>query len=199
MIVLNDDTPKPDTLVYRFQYNPSIRFGRYIQLMLGLSVGGLLLLWNGAQLDAVLVLSIVGSLLMAIAAMEFYLLSAKRRVIEIDMGRREFRLEQFVYPISFYDIKPKNQVVIQFDEVLGIERLRSHKSPWDSFIVYTTESKFGFSDYFSETPRLIALIEEIAKDTDPVHPARNMMVLGFAAGLLGLLVVAFLGWLIGWI
>lgn len=141
----------------------------------------------------------MGFIVLAIAATELYLLSAKGRVIEVDMKRKELRLERFVYPLRFMDIKPKASVVIPFDKIQTIESFKSVKNPWKSSLVYTDESKFAFNDYFDNTEQLIGLLKEIADETEPIHPMRSMMVLGFAAGLVGLLLVAFLGWLIGWI
>lgn len=142
---------------------------------------------------------IVGVFAVVLIISEVTLWYVQRKAIEIDFDRREVRLEYFVYPKSFYDLKRKPLVVIPFDEILTVRRMSLSGSMWENIYIDTYDSRFVFQDYFDDYDRLMLYFEQITSDTESSPLKRSPYLLGITAGFIAFGIVGFLGYLLGWI
>lgn len=181
-----------------FSYDVNSRIPRGLILIgVALLVGSSLLigsrygLWS---LYIALALSIVFLLVN-----ELMLPGAMKRVVVVDFDRRVLILHHFIYQLSFWDITPKAEVEIPFDEILGLETI--HDRSWTKHrFVYTKQSRFTLHQNLTDHDRLVEILEGIiSNETSSVKFVRFQMVVCFAAGLSGLAIVALIGWLLGWI
>lgn len=133
----------------------------------------------------------------ASAFVELLVHLGREGAITIDYERRLVILEHVVYPENFWDFRAKREVVLPFSSILCVQEIRN--SGIKSYFVYTRTSRFSLGRTIDRVDRLAVLLGDIAEGTGPVHPIRNIWVIGFAAGFAGLAIVALLGWLLGWI
>ena len=184
--------------VHRFEYNASVRKWKYLILLVGFVIGVLKYFQQG-HFDVVFYSGLFGFFAIVVVVSELVLRSVRRKVVEIDFDRHEVRLEYFVYPEFFCDIKRKPMVVIPFDEVLSVRCVSTARSLWEHYCVDTARSRFAFQDYLNDHHRLVIYLKAIASRTEssPLH--RSPYLLGFIAGLIAFGLIGILGYLLGWI
>lgn len=185
--------------VVRFEYNGSVRKSRYLVFMMCFGGAGAFLMYQKGSFDTVLFSAFAGVVAVALIISEVILCHVQKKAIEIDFDQRQVRLEYFVYPKSFYDIRRKPLVLITFDEILTVRRVSTSGSLWENIYVDTSSSRFVFQDYFSNFDLLMDALRQIASETEPSPLRRNPMLLGLIAGLIAFGIVGFIGYLLGWL
>lgn len=147
-----------------------------------------------------LVLYIVFAVLAVITlCVILYLQSASKRSIGISFDQHVVTLRHMVYPIRFWDIMPKREVRIPFNEIRDIDR-RTGKTMY-CYTVHTAHSRFVFSEHFTRADDLADHLRCIASGTKKTSLFRRLEVLlmiGAAAVFAGAIILA-AGWSIGWI
>lgn len=115
----------------------------------------------------------------------------------IDFENEQIVIEHYTYPVRFWDILPKRSVRIPFDDILSVQGL--HGKGRSSYWVQTRESRFVVDDAVANYAELVRILKGLSTETPsaPVH--RNQLVIGFGAVVVGLGIVALLGWMLGWI
>jgi len=196
---VRDSGPFDQGEVIRFEYNRSIRKWRYFQIVIWFVVAGVFIFFQGGHVDYVFIGVLIGLIVAVLVVSELSLRRVQKQAIEIDFNQHQIRLEYFVYPESFFDIKRKPMVSIPFDQIRTVRQFSSHKSFWENVCVETDHSRFAFQDYFDDFNLLMDLLRQIASETEPSPLRRNPMILGIVAGLIGLGIVGFIGYLLGWI
>ena len=185
--------------VVRFEYNASVRKWRYLILMIGFCFCGAVFFYQRGHFDAVVFGGIIGFVVVVSVISEGALRRVQRQAVEIDFDNCMVRLEYFVYPESFYDIKRKPLVLIPFNEILTVRCVSRSDSLWENIYVDTRDSRFVFQDYFNDYDRLMVYLRQIASETESSPLRRHPMWLGIVAGLIAFGIVGFLGYLLGWI
>ncbi len=190
--------------VHRFVYDGSVRVWRYLFFVVGFGAVVAYMVVQSPKLDVIFIGISVGYVIVVLLGSEYVLSRMRRRAIEVDFDRGEVRLEYFVYPESFFDLKRKPIVIVPFDQVRAVQRYRrlkwySEGSLWETVYVATETSRFVFSDYFRDYERLVGALEQIAETTAPCPPRTNPILPGLIAGVIAFGIVGFVGYLLGWI
>ena len=120
------------------------------------------------------------------------------KAIVLDFESRSIEIRMFRYPLSFFDMRLKKSVLLDFDNIQSVSRQRTGWG-FERIVVYTLDSKFSHTGIEENVEELGARLLSIAKNGSRVPIVRGGLVLGTSAGLIGLLSVFFIGWLLGWI
>ena len=179
-----------------FTLDPDVGLTRVLIIVLNVVAVLLFLLfkeWLGFwALYVVLALGVL-----ALLVNELMMPAAMKRVVIVDFDRRVLTLRNYIYQQAFWDVWPKPEVEIPFDDIRGMELIDSRV--FQRSLVHTATSRFTLHGDPGNNARLVQIIREIADGTPPVKPYRRQWVISFVAGFLGLGIVAALGWLLGWV
>jgi hypothetical protein len=185
--------------VVRFKFDGSIRIWRYVFFGVIFILFTLYRWFDHGGFTPLDIAIFFGYVVIVLVLNEFISSRVRKRVVEFDFDLQELRLAYAVYPLSFFDIWRKKEVVIPFRQIRTVHRLPRYKGMWEHVYVYTDKSWFTVSDYFERYDELMSILNELAGKSIPVPLRRNHTVLGFTAGVIGLSIVFGIGWYLGWI
>jgi hypothetical protein len=152
---------------------------------------------NRGDFDLVWYLVILGVVGLASVVVELVLLLAKDSAIMIDYERQVVVLEHYVYPLGFWDFRSKPEVVIPFSEIQHVSRFEGKGGR--TYFVYTKRSRFNLGQTIDRVDQLATSLESIASGPIPLHPLRNVWILGTMASVVGGGLVLLLAWMLGWL
>lgn len=111
--------------------------------------------WLGFAIVALLALAIL-------IIHELLIAQYRKRSVNIDHGARTITLRNFVYPVRFFDILPKREVVIDFDDLVSISTTSNRHVTLGYF--FTTKSRFVISSRVMDVGAIEAELTAIARD-----------------------------------
>lgn len=100
----------------------------------------------------------------------------------------------FIYPLGFFDIAPKKQVILQYSDICGTTTMT--RRGVTSYTIYTHDSQFRFLDHIDRSMELFSLLTSMADQNN--HPesksqkSSRMMIRGLWISVGVLVVLAFL-------
>lgn len=128
---------------------------------------------------------------------ELMLYLAKHSAVVLDYERKVVVLEHYVYPLGFWDFRSKPEVIIPFSEIQHVSRFEGKGGR--TYFVYTKQSRFSLGRTIDRVDELASALYTIASGSIPLHPLRNVWILGIVASLIGGGLVLLLAWMLGWI
>lgn len=196
-IDLNDLSELPVSGREVFRVNPrSVRIA-HVWLLILVLVAMMAMLTSDQRVGFYLVLlGVAGVIGVGIETVAYF---GREGSITVDYERGVVVLMNMVYPLRFWDVLPKREVVIPFSSVLCVLDIRDRGGNKGGYIVTTRESRFTLSRTTERLDRAGSLLGELADRTEPAPLRRHFWVLCSIAGLAGCVVVALLGWLLGWV
>ncbi len=103
------------------------------------------------------------SLLLSLLLWLCVLIWINRRIV-IRGDKRIVELHRILYPRSFFDVIPGRKVCVPFDDIVSVStssvRWRQENYHW---VVYTVESRFGFSEKIFESDALVHELRSIGR------------------------------------
>jgi|GEM_PF-6144838 len=153
--------------VVRFGYDPSIRRWHYLTVLISVPLTALaVILTTGVSWIIMVGAFVVVFVIIGICEVNYR--QQSQRSIEIDYEKSVVRIAYFIYPLHFFDIKPKPEVVIPFEIVHSVWTF-SGRGQSKTF-VHTTDSRFAINDCFHRRFELVKRLTMIAKEGEqPVN------------------------------
>ena len=85
---------------------------------------------------------------------------SRSKCVELHSYNRCIVIRGFVYPLGFFDIFPKREVVLQFSDIC---RTKSQYSKVGChYIIFTKQTRFRFLDHFDRSEELFDVLTSIA-------------------------------------
>jgi len=183
----------------RERYRVNTQSSRKAHIWIGLSV---IMSWVMIAIEGSLplwgYLMILGMAGVASSFVELMLYLTKDSAVVLDYERKVVVLENYVYPLGFWDFRSKPEVVIPFSEIQHVSRVEGKKRE-NYYFVYTKQSRFNLDRTIDRVDKLASSLEAIASGSIPLHPLRNVWILGTVASLIGGGLVLLLAWILGWL
>ncbi len=180
---------------FEFGYDPSFRRTHYTWIIIGCVVGSGWAIYS--KPDPWLLVSIfVAFVIVVISISEHIFAHLSKRHVEIDYADEVVRIQNFIYPVRFIDIKPKPIVEIPFRKIHTV--ISKSARGQTSTIVHTTDSRFVINECFQNRFELIKRLQMIAqRGEQPVNKPINEWILKYAVIITIVSTVLFVAYWLG--